>query len=362
MKAMSCELCGSNDIVKQEGYFVCQHCGTKYSVEEARKLMVEGTVKVDNTDRLANLWQVARRARDNNDSEGAAKYYDLIQIEDPTSWEASFYKTYFTAMNCRIGEIRSAAISVSNCLDTVMGLIRDHVTDKAEQRAAVREISGRCITIATGLAQAAMSHYNGIDIEIEKKYREETADRLLAANRILFTCGDAIESTFAAEPETVKLAADTWRAGIRMAQSLEGEKWVPILSRNAATGNVAEYTRKLQKYDQSGYAAVRIPQLKATIAQQEKILAKTPEKATFSKLALGIGGVMVLLSVIPFFVGMGFNEWFSNTEFLILGILGLVVLYFGRPTKAKEQRNIATREGAQKALESARKELAELEK
>jgi len=29
--------------------FVCQHCGTKYSVEEAKKLMIEGTVDVQGT-------------------------------------------------------------------------------------------------------------------------------------------------------------------------------------------------------------------------------------------------------------------------------------------------------------------------
>ena len=58
MKAIKCEMCGSNDVVKQDGLFVCQNCGTKYSVEEARKLMIEGTVdvkgtvKVDTSDEL----------------------------------------------------------------------------------------------------------------------------------------------------------------------------------------------------------------------------------------------------------------------------------------------------------------------
>ena len=46
MKALKCEMCGSNDVVKQEELFVCQNCGTKYSVEAARKMMVEGTVEV----------------------------------------------------------------------------------------------------------------------------------------------------------------------------------------------------------------------------------------------------------------------------------------------------------------------------
>ena len=47
MKALKCEMCGSNDVVKQDGLYVCQNCGTKYTVEEARKMMVEGTVSVE---------------------------------------------------------------------------------------------------------------------------------------------------------------------------------------------------------------------------------------------------------------------------------------------------------------------------
>lgn len=44
MKQLTCEMCGSTDLTKQDGVFVCQTCGTKYSVEEAKKMMVEGTV------------------------------------------------------------------------------------------------------------------------------------------------------------------------------------------------------------------------------------------------------------------------------------------------------------------------------
>lgn len=70
MKQLTCEMCGSTDLVKQDGVFVCQSCGTKYSVEEAKKMMVEGTVdvsgstvKIDTSDELENLYQIARRAK-----------------------------------------------------------------------------------------------------------------------------------------------------------------------------------------------------------------------------------------------------------------------------------------------------------
>lgn len=36
-----CEMCGKTDWMKQDGMFVCQHCGCKYSVGEARKMMGE---------------------------------------------------------------------------------------------------------------------------------------------------------------------------------------------------------------------------------------------------------------------------------------------------------------------------------
>ena len=49
MKQLVCEMCGSTDLMKDGGVFVCQSCGVKYSVEEARKMMVEGTVEVTGT-------------------------------------------------------------------------------------------------------------------------------------------------------------------------------------------------------------------------------------------------------------------------------------------------------------------------
>lgn len=46
MQAIKCELCGSNQLTKKDGYYQCEHCGTKYTLEEAKKLIVSGTVEV----------------------------------------------------------------------------------------------------------------------------------------------------------------------------------------------------------------------------------------------------------------------------------------------------------------------------
>lgn len=49
-------MCGNTDLLKNDGVFICQSCGTKYSVEEAKKMMVEGTVQVeDYTNRIIEI-------------------------------------------------------------------------------------------------------------------------------------------------------------------------------------------------------------------------------------------------------------------------------------------------------------------
>jgi len=41
MKKIVCDLCGESDFVKVSGFFECQVCGAKYSIEEARSMFVD---------------------------------------------------------------------------------------------------------------------------------------------------------------------------------------------------------------------------------------------------------------------------------------------------------------------------------
>ena len=98
MKRLTCEMCGSTDLVKQDGVFVCQTCGCKYSIEEARKMMVEGTVevagtvKVDNTGLIDSYLQMADNALDADNYSEAENYANKIIEIDPKAWRAWFIK------------------------------------------------------------------------------------------------------------------------------------------------------------------------------------------------------------------------------------------------------------------------------
>ncbi len=85
-------MCGSNNLIKQDGLFVCQNCGTKYSVEEAKKMMIEGTVKVDNTHLIENYLEMANRAFQSSNGEEAENYCNKVIEIDPNNYRALMLK------------------------------------------------------------------------------------------------------------------------------------------------------------------------------------------------------------------------------------------------------------------------------
>ena len=135
MNALVCELCNSNDLVKENGVYVCQHCGTKYTVEEARKLL--GSVKIDKSEETEKLLTLARRARDSNSSANAEKYYALVLQEEPNNWEASFFQVYFNSKQCKIIDIAYTAKAFSDSLPYNLDLALELPNDKERTDAKI---------------------------------------------------------------------------------------------------------------------------------------------------------------------------------------------------------------------------------
>lgn len=94
MKRLTCEMCGSTDLVKQDGVFVCQSCGCKYSSEEAKKMMIEGTVevtgtvKVDNSATIANYIELAESALKGANGQSVLEYTNKALEVDPQNSRA----------------------------------------------------------------------------------------------------------------------------------------------------------------------------------------------------------------------------------------------------------------------------------
>lgn len=120
MVALICELCGGNNFVKDNGYFVCQNCQTKYTVDEARKIMLEGivnvhgSVKIDHSSDIQNLLKNADMTFNTNNYSESFKLYSQVLSIDPENAHAIFYRAISSAWqstvkDCKITEVELAA-------------------------------------------------------------------------------------------------------------------------------------------------------------------------------------------------------------------------------------------------------------
>ncbi len=95
MKLLKCEVCGSAELTKKDGLFVCDYCGAKYSLEEVKsmfssgKIEVSGSVQIDNTSKLRSL---VKSALD------VCESYNFIAAKDYASQALDIFPNNYDAL------------------------------------------------------------------------------------------------------------------------------------------------------------------------------------------------------------------------------------------------------------------------
>ena len=128
MKQLVCEMCGGTDWAKEDGMFVCQGCGMKYSAEEAKKMMteVEGTptsVSVKNAAQLENLLNLAQSSYDSKNYAQAEAFCNQVIAMDSTNFDAWLLKG--RAINYQINAKNQRILEVYNCIMTAYQVLDD---------------------------------------------------------------------------------------------------------------------------------------------------------------------------------------------------------------------------------------------
>lgn len=134
MKVLRCEMCGNTGLVKKDGVYVCEACGTKYTLEEAKKMLVDGAVaikgavKIDKATDEQNLIILARRAYKANEYDKAKELYARAAEINPNDWESTFYATY-----CE----KRYVWACKDALTLSLNLIKNTIKNKSDQKKAI---------------------------------------------------------------------------------------------------------------------------------------------------------------------------------------------------------------------------------
>ena len=308
------KLCGScgGELEKDGNVYVCKQCGevfkNEYAVEhgnvEVHKKVKKTAVNFseEKTERLNNLYTIARRAKDNDDAGQAEKYYDMILAEDPNSWEAVYYTTYFNVTQCVIRQISSAASKLENCLNSVFDLIDEYAQDES---AAITDVYMKTKSFADLLFSNAQSHYS--------RFRDtngslsEYFDRCIAISSLLFELANQLEKRYINQPAIGTMCAGAWKNGIKLRIKFPCD---------ADTQNkILAYSEKIKKYDasyqgvtfKSGgcyvatcvYGSYNCPQVWTLRRYRDNTLAKTWYGRAFIHTYYAISPTIV--------------KWFGNT-------------------------------------------------
>ena len=238
-------MCEGQDFVKQDGVFVCQTCGCKYSAEDAKKMMIEGTVdiqgtvKIDSSDHLKNLYELAHRAKEEGNQKRAQKYYGQILEADASSWEAVLYTTYYDAMNDNVSVVKATAM-LTNSEELLFNLIKDNVSGLDEQREAVDEAAGVFIDASNTLFQFYKQRYEKHWVTVQ-----DYADTCSGARDLIYNAGNLIVEIFG--DDFGELAACCWRLGVLQHNELNRV----FVKKQYNADIIRSYIEKIKKYQPS---------------------------------------------------------------------------------------------------------------
>ena len=171
MKRIVCEVCGSNNLLKQDGVFVCQDCGCRYTLEEVRKMAAEETeeaaetVKADNTPAFSNYLDMAKSARDANNYGEAEEYCKKVLETDTSVWEAWYIRGTAAGWQSSLANIRLSEMSnyISRALKECPAEERQRLKNDCE--AGIRAVSMAIVELRLENFHKYPSGFHSSDLE-----------------------------------------------------------------------------------------------------------------------------------------------------------------------------------------------------
>ncbi len=227
MKRIVCELCESTNLIKQNGMFVCQSCGTKYSLEDAKKMMVEvddpagsesglSVPVAEDNPQIQNLLELARVSLSSNNYAEAEKFCNQVIAIDAQNFDA--WKLKGDAIAPQNTTDTPRALEVYNCYITAYRVLKpdDKEDHKREIIDAIR--SSLMQNVLIWLQEVETKRPTPAQIKIAEDAFADSYSKLMSAyNELGITDGkqfdlNLFENTFIMATNT--LCVNAWKSTV----------------------------------------------------------------------------------------------------------------------------------------------------
>ena len=205
MKQLVCEMCGSTNLIKEGGVFVCQSCGCKYSVEEAKKMMVEGVVSVDKSGDARRFLDLARQARKSSNNSKAEDYASQVLEIETDNYEAWFIQGCAIGWQASIANDRyQEAFSCFNkMLEIITGLPIGQVTPEVFE--LIKQLKSHVVEITSARCDLYTKPFRTQPSVANKNYITQTLKSIIILYAVLL---DTIEKALGKLIEKIDDADD----------------------------------------------------------------------------------------------------------------------------------------------------------
>ena len=151
------------------------------------------------TERVQNLYQLARRARRTNDIRNAGRYYEEILLEDPNSWEAILYAAFYKIVDIKLTDLRMYALNMKNSIGLILSQIQNNVLEFSKLDKVLEEVTG-CIDKFSKIIYSEAERYRVMQsnddgnktLERIGKEKEELIATCYEATEMMYLLGDYI--------------------------------------------------------------------------------------------------------------------------------------------------------------------------
>lgn len=194
---------------------------------------------------ISKYLKLARAAREEDNSEDAKRYYDMVRTEDPDNGEAKFFYAYYALYEGKNGEIPKRFSNLCGVLKNSIKMIKESDNSDEDKIKDCNAILDAFVPLSWSLNRY-MNNKNR-ETKVGDSYvkvfdSSQIVSVCKEGMRTLKDIGDYVESVFESSPEGMNLAVKAWKEYVALAQ-----KWYAY----APKGDADAYAAKIQKIDPS---------------------------------------------------------------------------------------------------------------